>query len=141
MANQLFDQGGRNAFLVGSANWTGGSWVPYFVGSMNAGLLATAALLSDIPAAVFRARGTYLTARTATSGIADAADTMVAAVGSAGAATAVAIMLVREGADPVASTSCLVVGYIDTASVLPFLPNGGDVNIVWDDGANKIFKL
>ena len=67
-----------------------------------------------------------------------AADTLVAAVGSAGSATAHYIVLVNETG---ASQSSLIGPVIDTATGLPFLPNGGDINIVWDDGANKIFKL
>jgi hypothetical protein len=31
--------------------------------------------------------------------------------------------------------------YIDAATGLPLTPNGGDVTIQWDNGANKIFKL
>jgi hypothetical protein len=41
----------------------------------------------------------------------------------------------------VESTSRLI-AYIDTASSgLPVTPNGGDITIAWDSGANKIFKL
>ena len=39
-----------------------------------------------------------------------------------------------------ASTSQLV-AYIDTATGLPVTPNGGNIQIVWDTGANKIFAL
>jgi len=38
------------------------------------------------------------------------------------------------------STSRLI-AYIDTATGLPVTPNGGDITVVWDNGANKIFKL
>jgi hypothetical protein len=30
---------------------------------------------------------------------------------------------------------------IDTATGMPFLPNGGDIQIQFDAGANRIFKL
>jgi hypothetical protein len=110
--------------------------VPYIVGSWN--FSADAVFLSDIPAAVWRARGTYLTTKTVPSGIADADDTGVAAVGSSGSATAVAVVLISETG---ASNTSMVGAYIDTASALPFLPNGGDEQILWDNGANKIFKL
>lgn len=142
MANQLFDTG-REGFLVASQGWKAGSvpgtWVPYIIGSWT--LSQTAVFLSDIPfaaGAVWRARGTYLTTKTTASGIADADDTVIAAVGSAGSATAVAIILVNETN---ASQTSLLGAYIDTATGLPFLPNGGDIQIVWDSGANKIFKL
>ena len=34
-----------------------------------------------------------------------------------------------------------LIAYIDTATGLPITPNGGDIIVVWDDGANKIFRL
>ncbi|CPS24116.1 Bacteriophage protein [Mycobacteroides abscessus] len=39
-----------------------------------------------------------------------------------------------------AGTSRLIY-YLDTASGLPVTPNGGDINIAWDNGANKIGRL
>jgi hypothetical protein len=39
-----------------------------------------------------------------------------------------------------AATSPLV-AFFDTATGLPVTPNGGDIIITWDSGANKIFKL
>lgn len=140
MANLLTNTG-REGFLVASHGWKAGSvpgtWVPYIVGSMG-NAAAGIVFLSDITSAVWRARGTYLANKTTASGIADADDTTLAGVGSAGSATAVYIVLVNETG---ASQSSLVGAVIDTASGLPFLPNGGDVQIQWDNGANKIFKL
>jgi hypothetical protein len=139
MANALFNPA-RAGFLTASMGWLAGSvpgtWVPYIMGSWNRD--DSAVFLSDIPAAVWRARGTYLVSKTVASGIADAADTTLAGVGSAGSATAVYIVAVNETN---ASQTSLLGFIIDTASGLPFLPNGGDVNVVWDDGANRIFKL
>jgi hypothetical protein len=35
-----------------------------------------------------------------------------------------------------------LIAYIDTASSgLPVTPNGGDIVVQWDSGANRIFKL
>lgn len=140
MANQLTDTG-REGFLVASYGWKAGSvpatWVPYIVGSMG-NVLNSIVFLSDITSAVWRARGTYLANKTTASGIADADDTLVAAVGSAGSATAHYIVLVNETG---ASQTSLVAAVIDTATGLPFLPNGGDIQIVFDQGASRIFKL
>jgi hypothetical protein len=143
MANTLTNSG-RAAFLTASMGWLAGSvpgtWVPYIVGSF-APVPADLVFLSDIPfaaGAAWRARGTYLVSKTVASGIADAADTIVAGVGSAGSATAVYIVLVNETN---ASNTSLIGAVIDTASGLPFLPNGGDISIAWDDGASRIFKL
>lgn len=38
-------------------------------------------------------------------------------------------------------TDSPLIAYIDTATGLPVTPNGGDITIAWDSGANKIFKL
>lgn len=139
MSNRLTSTG-REGFLVASQGWKAGSvpgtWVPYIMGSMAAA--ADPVFLSDIGSAVWRARGTYLANKTTASGIADADDTIVAGVGSAGSATAHNIVLVNETG---ASQTSLVGAIIDTATGLPFLPNGADVQIVWDSGAAKIFQL
>jgi hypothetical protein len=47
---------------------------------------------------------------------------------------------VTGGADVAASAQRLI-AWIDTGTNIPVVPNGGDVNITWDSGANKIFKL
>lgn len=139
MANFLFPAG-KAGLLSASQAWVAGSvpgtWVPYIVGSWTVD--QSKVFLSDIPAAVWRARGTYLVSLTAASGIADAADTTVAAVGSAGSATAVAWILVNETG---ASQTSLLLAYFDTATGLPFLPNGADVPLVFDNGASRIFAL
>jgi hypothetical protein len=132
---------GREAFLVASQGWKAGSvpatHVPYIVGSF-APAPADLVFLSDIPAAAWRHRGTYLTGKTTASGIADADDQTLVGVGSAGSATAVYIVLVNETG---ASQTSLVTAVIDTATGLPFLPNGGDVSVSWDSGSNRIFRL
>jgi hypothetical protein len=74
--------------------------------------------------------------KTVALGVADAADTVFSAVAS-GAACPYVIIKKHTGT---ASTSNLIV-YIDTATGLPVTPNGGDINLVFDNGANRIFKL
>ena len=139
MANFLFPSA-RAGYLGGSQSWVAasvpGTVVPYIIGSWAVD--QTKVFLSDIPIAVWRARGTYLVNKTVASGIADADDTTIAAVGSAGSATAVAIILVNETN---ASNTSLLIGYIDTATGIPFLPNGADVPVVFDSGQNRIFAL
>lgn len=136
MPKFLFDNG-RDGFLTGSITWMGATVVPYVIGSFNVNASLNT-FLSDVPAAVWRARGTYLSGRGHISGIASAASAaVVAAVGSAGSATGVAVILVAETG---ASQTSLLISYDDTMSGLPFLPNGSDVQIDWDV-ANGIFKL
>jgi len=76
-----------------------------------------------------------LTAKTFTNGVFDAAD--VAFGATTGASAEAIVLYVDTGT---AGTSRLV-AYIDTATGLPVVPNGGDINIVWDNGTNRIFAL
>jgi predicted dehydrogenase len=91
--------------------------------------------LSDIAGAARIATSANLGTKTASAGVADAADVTFTAVTGA---TVEAIVLYKDTG--VAGTSPLV-AYIDAATGLPLTPNGGDVTIQWDNGANKIFKL
>lgn len=96
-------------------------------------------IISDIPTGARLATGT-LANKVWTGAIFDADDLTFAAVpvgtGSASAAEAL-VILVDTGT---AATSFLI-AYYDTVTGLPVTPNGGDIQIVWDNGANKIFKL
>lgn len=74
--------------------------------------------------------------KTSTDGIADATDIVFTAV-AAGADIQYLIIWKDTG---VANTSPLI-ALIDTATGLPVTPNGGDITVQWDAGANKIFKL
>jgi hypothetical protein len=140
VANALFDKG-REGFLTASMGWLAGSvpgtWVVYITGSCNYNL-NTNTFLSDVPAAVWRARGTYLVTKGVAAGEASAANTLVAAVGSSGSATAHYLLAVIETN---ASQTSLLGFLIDTATGLPFLPNGGDVQINWQTTSPFIFKL
>ncbi len=45
------------------------------------------------------------------------------------------------GGSDVASSSQRVIAWIDTGTGVPIVPAGGDITVVWDNGANKIFAL
>lgn len=75
------------------------------------------------------------TSVTDTSGVFAAANVTLSAV--TGSAIASLVIYKDTGT---ASTSQLI-AYIDTATGLPVTPNGGDITITWDSGANKIFAL
>lgn len=47
---------------------------------------------------------------------------------------------IAGGAD-VAASSQRVIAWIDTGTGIPIKPAGGDITVVWDSGANKIFSL
>jgi hypothetical protein len=44
-------------------------------------------------------------------------------------------------ASRVAESGNLLIARIDTATGLPVTPNGGDITVQWDAGADKIFTL
>lgn len=84
-----------------------------------------------------------LASKTVTTGIFDAADLSFTAVASGAAITGIVLYqasAVTGGGDVAASAQRLIY-WIDTATGLPVTPNGGDINVAWDNGANKIFAL
>ena len=135
MANALYDKG-REAFLTGGINWSGDSIKAVLVdtGAYTVNL-ATHQFLSDIPAGARIATSANLSAKTVAAGVADAADSLFTAVSGA---SVEAVVLYKDTGT--AGTSALI-AYIDTASGLPVTPNGGDITVAWDNGANQIFKL
>lgn len=71
--------------------------------------------------------------KTVTNGVFDAADITFAAVTGN---TAEAIVIFKDTGN--AATDALI-AYIDSATGLPFTPNGGDCNVTWS--GNGIFSL
>lgn len=141
MANTLYDKG-RERFLTAALNWTSDT-IKCSLLDTGAYTVSTASheYLSDVAAAAFIAptggsqAGTTLTSKTATGGAADAADVTFSSVSGT---SIEAILLYKDTGS--AGTSPLI-AYIDTATGLPITPNGGDIIVTWDNGANKIFKL
>ncbi len=135
MANALYDLG-REAFLTGSIDWATDDIRAILVDTGTYTVdLATHAALDDIAAGARVAVSASLGTKTTTAGVADAADVTFSAVSGA---TVEAVVLYKHTG--VESTS-LLIAYIDTATGLPVTPNGGDISVTWDSGANKIFKL
>jgi hypothetical protein len=90
--------------------------------------------LSDIPAAAREEISAALAGKTTTLGVFDANDVTFSATSGD---PCEAIVLYQDTG--VAGTSRLI-AYIDNAAGLA-VTLGGDVTVVWDNGANKIFKL
>ena len=91
--------------------------------------------ISDIPGGDIVVRSGNLASKSATAGVANAANITITAV--SGPAANAFILAHDTGTD---STSPLLT-YTDTGTNLPITPNGGDITIAWDTGANKIFRL
>jgi len=89
------------------------------------------------PAATTRvADSANLAGKSVTDGVFDATDITFSAVG---AGAAIDFVLVWKDTT-VATTSPLICNF-DTGTGLPVTPNGGDITVAWDSGANKIFAL
>ncbi len=133
MANALFNPG-REGFLDGSIDWDTDDIRVMLVKSTYS-FDATDKFLSDL-GSVDNGRSAALGTKTVTDGIANAAATSLVAT-SAVACNAIVIFK-HTGSDSTARAIC----YIDTSTGLPFTPAASQtVNITWDTGANKIFKL
>jgi|SRR5690349_3807843 len=150
MANALYDPG-REGFLAGEIDWDT-AVIKVALVRLTAGgapvFTASQKFMSDLTAThTVATNGTSaaLASKTVTSGVADAADQtpMFAAV-PANANNHVLVVYqasaVTGGAD-VAATAQRLIAWIDTGTNIPVVPNGGDINVAWDNGANKIFKL
>lgn len=142
MANALHDPG-REGFLAGEIDFDTAVIKVSLVRGYT--FASTHKFVSDATGAgaVLVATAT-LASKTVTNGVADAADVTYSAVGSGAACQGLLIYqssAVGGGSD-VASSAQRLICYIDTATNLPITPNGGDINIVWDNTAGlKIFKL
>jgi hypothetical protein len=135
MANSLYDLG-REAFLNAGIDWaTDDIKVALLDAADYTPNLATHDFLDDVPAGARVATSGNLASKTTSAGVADAADVTLSAV--TGDESEYILIYKDTGVE---STSTLI-GLIDTATNLPITPNGGDIQIVWDSGANRIFKL
>lgn len=136
MANALYDFG-RESFLGGTqVSWSADSIKLILVDEADDTIdLAADQHLSDRAGAAIVATSGNLASKTITAGVADAADvTLTAVTGD----QSESIDLYKDTGT--GSTSTLIAN-IDTATGLPVTPNGGNINIVWDSGTNRIFKL
>jgi hypothetical protein len=135
MANALYNLG-RQAFLDGNISWSSNNIKAMLVDTaLYTVNLSTHSVLTDVTGSAIVATSSNLGSKTVTDGVADAADVVFSSVSGA---TVEAIVIYQDTG--VAGTSRLI-AYIDTAVGLPATPSGGNITVVWDNGASKIFKL
>lgn len=133
MANSLYDLG-RESFLKGEISWSGDNIKACLVDSASyTPNTATDQFLSDLSGVV--ATSGNLASKTTTDGVADAADVTFSSV--TGNQSEYIVVYQDTGV----STTSRLIALVDTATGLPVTPNGGDIVVQWDSGANKIFKL
>jgi hypothetical protein len=128
----------KEAILTGAANSNASS------GNVKAVLVdladytysATHEFLSDVGAPARVATSGNFANKTFTNGLFDADD--ITFTGVTGDQSEAIVIYIDTGT---AATSRLML-FIDTASSgLPVTPNSGAINIVWDNGSNKIAQL
>ncbi|PCH98485.1 MAG: hypothetical protein COB84_01860 [Rhodobacteraceae bacterium] len=135
MANAIYDLG-RAAFGNAEIDWLGDTIKAILVDAADYTVnLATDNDLADIPAGARVATSSALTSKTNVAGVMDADDVTWSSV-TGDQSEAVVIYL-----DSGVEATSLLIAYIDSATNLPVTPNGGDITVAWDNGANKIFKL
>lgn len=148
MANWLY-QKGRNRFALGEIHWkaSGGDTIRVFLVD-SAGYTPDSVnheFISSVPTTARkgntgssdRTQAPQLTLIDPVAGTCDADDTTLTSV-SAGDPMEYLVIFKDDG---VADTSSPLIACIDTATGLPVTPNGGNINIAWDTGTNKIFTL
>ena len=135
MASALYGLA-KKAFLDGSIALLTDNIKVVLVDSADYTLnIATNQYLSDIAAGGRVGTSGNLANKTTTLGVFDADDITISGV--SGDQFEYIIIYKDTGT---ASTSPLI-ACIDTATGIPCTPNGGDITITWDSGANKIFAL
>jgi hypothetical protein len=91
--------------------------------------------LSDIPSGARVGAAVTLTSKSITGGVFDAADASVPTV--TGDPAEAVVLYVDTGVEATSRLIC----YLDSGAGLPVTPNGNAINLLWSNGANKIFSI
>lgn len=135
MANSLYDAGREN-FLGGDIDWDANDIKLVFVDEADDTIdLAADQDLADRAVGSRVATSGNFSTKTKTAGVADADDVTVSTV------TGDQFESIDIYKDTGVEGTSLLICNIDSATGLPLTPNGGNITVQWDSGANKIFKL
>lgn len=133
MASGLYDSA-REGFLTGAIDWATDDIRVILVDADDYTVnFATHEFLEDVPSAARVATSTSLAGKTTAGGVADADDVTFPAV--TGDEAEALIIYQHTGSE---STARLI-AYLD--SFPPVTPNGGDIEVIWDSGSNRIFRI
>ena len=135
MANLLYDTA-RKSFLAGELDWDADAIKVTLLDTSNYVYSSAHDFFNDITVGGQTATSGAFVGKTTTAGTADASDVTLSAVSGS-----VSENLIIWEDDASASDSDRLIARIDTATGLPVTPNGGDITITWDSGANRIFTL
>lgn len=135
MANALFDSA-REQFLGLDLDWDDSIKVIGVDHADDTPAVATDNFLDDILVAARVFTSGALANKTKTAGVADADDITINTV----TGDPFESLVLFNDTPGTEATKDLIL-FIDTATGLPLTPNGGNITITWDSGANRIFKL
>jgi hypothetical protein len=133
MANQLYPKA-KEAFLNADIDMEADTIVIALIDTGEYSFNNEHQYRNDIANAAVIATAT-LENKTTTNGVFDADDATFTSVTGANAE---ALILFKDTGDQ--STSRLI-AFIDSATGLPILPNGGDITVAFSSGSNRIFSL
>jgi len=134
MANALYGKG-KEKLLTAAVNFSSETIKAALVSTAYSPNLSTDEFYTTISPHVLGTPQTLGT-KSILLGVFDAADSLFEAV--LAGSTVKAVVLYKDSG--LAGTSPLLT-YIDTITGFPLATNGGDIQIVWDSGAYKIFSL
>lgn len=133
MANFMYDLA-RQGFLGGTLAWSGNIKLALVTSGYTPNQ-ATDQFVTDLGANIVQRSGNLTTVTAGVAGVASADNETITAV--TGSMVTYVVIFADTGTD---ATSQLIL-FFDTASGLPFTPDGTDVGAQWDSGAFKIFQL
>lgn len=135
MASALYDKA-RKAFADGDIDLLNDTIKCVLIDAADYTVdLANHDFLDDVASGAMVGTPQTLGTKSTTAGVFDAADVTFSSVtGDQCEAILIYKDTGTEGTSP-------LIAYIDSATGLPVTPNGGDIQIQWDNGPNKIFKL
>lgn len=143
MANALYANG-RAGFLRGEIDFDTAEITVALVQGYTADLADEVTVADMLTAGGVIAASAVLSPKTTDGGVADGGDIVFTAVAAGDPITAIVVYQstdVSQGA--LDDDEKRLIAYYDTSSgaTLPFTPNGGDITLQWDNGANKMFSL
>jgi hypothetical protein len=135
MANALYPKA-KEDFLAGNLNLSSNTITLALVDTDVYTFSSAHEDRADVPNAAVVAEAT-LASKTITSGVFDADDSTFTSVSGANCEALIIYHTDTQGGN----TTSRLIAYIDTATGLPILPNGGDITVRFSAGASKIFAL
>ena len=135
MANALYPKA-KEDFLAGNLNLSSNTITLALIDTDVYTFSSSHEDRADVPNSAVVAEAT-LASKTITSGVFDADDSTFTSVSGANCEALIIYHTDVQGGN----TTSRLIAYIDTATGLPILPNGGDITVRFSSGASKIFAL